>query len=94
MNKADLIDFVAENADTTKKNAKQIIESVLEGITTGLVTDAKVGLVGFGTFTAVKKAARTARNPKTGETIDVPAKVVPKFKASAILKEAVAGLEL
>jgi len=94
MNKADLINFVAEDAGTTKKEARLVINSVVDGITTGIATDGKVGLVGFGTFTAVKRAARKARNPKTGEPVDVPEKVVPKFKASAILKEAVAGLEL
>ena len=94
MNKKDLKDYVAENAGTTKAEAGIMIDTVLDGIKDGLSTDAKVTLVGFGTFTAVKRAARKARNPKTGEPIDVPEKVVPKFKASAKMKEAVADLEL
>jgi len=94
MNKKDLKDFVAENAGVTKAEAGIMIDAVLDGIKEGLAADAKVTLVGFGTFTAVKRAARKARNPKTGEPIDVPEKVVPKFKASAKMKEKVADLEL
>ena len=94
MNKKDLKDFVADDAGVTKAEAGIMIDAVLDGIKEGLAADAKVTLVGFGTFTAVKRAARKARNPKTGEPIDVPEKVVPKFKASAKMKEMVAGLEL
>ena len=94
MNKADLINFVAGDTGVTKKDARTIINAVLEGMTDGLSTDGKVTLVGFGTFSAVARKARKARNPKTGEAIDVPAKVVPKFKASKALKEAVADLDL
>jgi DNA-binding protein HU-beta len=94
MNKKDLKNYVAENAGVTKAEAGIMIDSVLDGIKAGLAEDAKVTLVGFGTFTAVKRAARKARNPKTGEPVDVPEKVVPKFKASAKMKEVVAGLEL
>ena len=94
MNKADLINFVAADTGVTKKDARTVINAVLEGMTKGLAEDAKVTLVGFGTFSAVGRKARKARNPKTGEAIDVPAKVVPKFKASKALKEAVADLDL
>jgi DNA-binding protein HU-beta len=87
MNKATLINFVAQEATLTKKDARAAIEAVLNGIVDGLNTDKKVALVGFGTFLLVEKKARTARNPKTGEAVDVPAKIVPKFRPSAGLKE-------
>jgi len=94
MNKKDLINYVAESAECTKVAAKTVIDAVLEGLFDGIVTDRKVTLVGFGTFTAVNRNARKARNPKTGESIDVPAKVVAKFKPSKALKDACADLEL
>lgn len=87
MNKAKLIDFVAGEANLTKRDARVAIEAVIAGINTGLADDGKVALVGFGTFLLVEKKARTARNPKTGEAVEVPAKVVPKFRPSASLKE-------
>jgi nucleoid DNA-binding protein len=94
MNKATLIEFVAEECSISKKGAKVTVETVLEGITNGLVDDGVVTLVGFGTFSLVQKQARTARNPKTGEEVDVPAKVVPKFRPSAALKEVFADVTL
>jgi nucleoid DNA-binding protein len=87
MNKASLIDYVANEANVTKKDARAAIEAVIGGIVDGLNADGKVALVGFGTFQLVNKKARVARNPKTGEAVDVPAKVVPKFRPSATLKE-------
>jgi len=87
MNKSDLVNFVASECDLTKRDAKGVVEAVVTGVVDGLDADGRVTLVGFGTFSLVEKAARTARNPKTGESIDIPAKVVPKFKPSAALKE-------
>lgn len=87
MNKATLIDFVAQDANLTKKDARIAIESVISGIVKGLQDDGKVALVGFGSFLLVNKDARTARNPKTGAAVDVPAKIVPKFRPSATLKD-------
>lgn len=87
MNKASLIDYVANEANVTKKDARAAIDAVLNGVIDGLNTDGKVALVGFGTFLLVNKKARVARNPKTGEAVDVPAKVVPRFRPSASLKE-------
>jgi DNA-binding protein HU-beta len=87
MNKASLIDYVAQETNLTKKDTRIAIEAVLNGITEGLASDGKVALVGFGTFLLVDKKARTARNPKTGDAVEVPAKVVPKFRPSAALKE-------
>ena len=90
MNKKDLTNFVAaeENANITKKDANLVIGHVMNGIKSGLLEDGKVTLVGFGTFTIVLRKARKARNPQTGAPIDVPAKFVPKFKASKALKDA------
>ena len=87
MNKKDLTNVVAEEAGITKKDANLVIGTVIEGIKSGLFTDKKVTLVGFGTFSVVERAARKARNPKTGEPIDVPRKMVPKFKPSKLLKD-------
>jgi len=94
MNKKGLTDFVSENAGLTKKDSNALIGVVLDGITEGITTEGKVTLVGFGTFSVVTRKARKARNPKTGEPIDVPEKTVPKFKPSKALKEATLGFEL
>ena len=63
------------------------LEAVMEGITSGLKKSGKVTLVGFGTFTAKKREARTGRNPQTGETVKIEARVVPGFKAGSKLKD-------
>jgi nucleoid DNA-binding protein len=94
MNKASLINFVSQEATLTKKDARIAIEAVINGIVDGLNADKKVSLVGFGTFLLVEKKARTARNPKTGEAVDVPAKIVPKFRPSAGLKEVFEDFDL
>jgi DNA-binding protein HU-beta len=90
MNKKELVDFVSEDTGLKKKDAKVVIDSVLSGISTGLVESGKVTLVGFGSFTTTVRAARKGRNPQTGEALDIPEKRVPKFKASQALKDAVA----
>jgi DNA-binding protein HU-beta len=89
MNKAQLVDFVAAESGITKKDARVVIGAVMTGITNGLAEDGKVTLVGFGSFRSEFRNARTARNPQTGEPVDVPAKNVVKFRPSAALKEAV-----
>jgi DNA-binding protein HU-beta len=94
MNKKDLKDFVASEANITKKDAGIAIDTVLEGIMSGIEEDGKVTLVGFGTFTVAARKARKARNPQTGEPIDVPAKTVPKFRPSAAMKEMVVDMEV
>ena len=94
MNKTDLRNAVAEDVGITKKEAGIMVDAVIEGIKDGLMGDGKVTLVGFGTFSLDARNARTARNPKTGEAIDVPAKTVPKFKASSILKAEVVNIDL
>ena len=88
MTKAELVEFVADNADLTKADAARAIEAVMEGVTEGLKKAGKVTLVGFGTFSAKKREARTGRNPQTGETVKISARVVPAFKAGSKLKDA------
>ncbi|MFC1537129.1 HU family DNA-binding protein [Pseudomonadota bacterium] len=89
MNKAELIDHVAANADLSKAAAGAAVEAVLSGVTGALSNGGSVSLVGFGTFSVADRAARTARNPRTGEAIQVAASKAPKFKAGKALKDAV-----
>ena len=88
MTKAELVEFIAENADLTKADAARALEAMLAGVTKGLKEEGKVTLVGFGTFSAKKRDARTGRNPQTGEEVTIPARVVPGFKAGNKLKDA------
>lgn len=87
MTKASLVEFVAENADLTKADATRALEAVLDGVVAGLKKEGRVSLVGFGTFSAKKRPARNGRNPQTGETVKIAARVVPSFKAGNKLKE-------
>ncbi len=89
MNKAELIDHVAASADLSKAAAGAAVEAVIGGVSGALSNGDSVSLVGFGTFSVSDRAARTARNPRTGETINVPASKAPKFKAGKALKDAV-----
>ncbi len=89
MNKADLVNHVAASADLSKAAAGEAVEAVLSGISGALAGGDSVSLVGFGTFSVAARAARTARNPRTGESIDVAASKAPKFKAGKALKDAV-----
>lgn len=89
MNKADLIDKMAADADITKTAAAAALDSLLEGVTRSLKKGDKVTLVGFGTFSVSKRKARTGRNPQTGATIHIGAKNVPKFTAGKALKDSV-----
>ena len=90
MNKAELINAVAASADCSKKDAEAVITAALDTITAALKEGDKVQLVGFGSFEVKKRAARIGRNPKTKESIEIPASVVPVFKAGKALKDAVA----
>ena len=90
MNKAELISAVAAAADVSKKDAEAVVTAALETITGALNEGEKVQLVGFGSFEVKKRAARLGRNPKTKESIEIPASVVPVFKAGKALKDAVA----
>ncbi|MEI9919399.1 MAG: HU family DNA-binding protein [Bacteroidota bacterium] len=82
MTKAELISKIAEDAGLTKATAGAALESFLEGVTKTLKSGDKLTLVGFGTFSVSKRAARKGRNPFTGEEIKIKAKKVAKFKAS------------
>jgi len=82
MTKAELISKIAEDAGVTKATAGLALESFLEGVTKTLKSGDKLTLVGFGTFSVSKRAARKGRNPFTGEEIKIKAKKVAKFKAS------------
>ena len=90
MNKAELISAVAASAEVSKKDAEAVITAALETITAALKEGEKVQLVGFGSFEVKKRAARIGRNPKTKESIEIPASVVPVFKAGKALKDTVA----
>jgi len=91
MNKTDLINEVADVISMTKNDSNTVITAVLDTIIEGLVNDGKVSLSGLGTFTIKERDARIARNPKTGEPVDVPAKKVVKFKASSLLNDDING---
>lgn len=90
MNKAELINAVAASAEVSKKDAEAVVSATLEAITAALKDGDKVQLVGFGSFEVKKRAERIGRNPKTKESIKIPASIVPVFKAGKALKDAVA----
>ena len=87
MNKSELIDLVAENADISKSAAGDAVDAVLDGITGSLKKGDPVTFVGFGTFSVSRRAARDGRNPRTGETIKIKASNQAKFKAGKALKD-------
>jgi len=89
MNKAELIDAMAKDANLSKADAKRALESLTDNVTSALKKGDKVALIGFGTFSISARAARTGRNPQTGATIKIAAKKVAKFKAGAALAGAV-----
>ncbi|WP_448873187.1 HU family DNA-binding protein [Desulfobulbus propionicus] len=89
MNKTELIDKVAKESALSKAVAEQVVNSVLSAVAEAMKMGDKVTLVGFGTFSVSERAAREGRNPKSGETINIPAKKVVKFKAGSKLKETV-----
>ncbi|MCE3285647.1 MAG: transcriptional regulator [Steroidobacteraceae bacterium] len=89
MNKNDLIDAVAERTSLAKSDAARAVEAVLGAITEAMQKGDAVTLSGFGTFATKSRAARTGRNPRTGEPIEIPASKVPGFKAGKGLKDAV-----
>ena len=90
MNKAELINAVAEKAALSKKDSEAAVNAALEAITAALAEGEEVRLVGFGTFEVKKREARMGLNPKTKEAIQIPASKVPAFKAGKALKDAVA----
>jgi len=89
MNKSELIEAVAQSADISKAAASKAVDSMVDCVTNALKEGDQVTLVGFGTFQLRERAARTGRNPRTGETIEIAASKVPSFKAGKALKDAV-----
>lgn len=89
MAKKDIVTYVAEKANLSKKDAEAAVNAVFEGITEALKTDGKTQLVGFGSFEVKERAARMGKNPATGETIEIPASKTPSFKAGKALKDAI-----
>ena len=89
MTKADLIEKMATDADISKAAAEKALKSFIEAVTKTVKKGNKLTLVGFGTFSVSKRAARKGRNPQTGATIKIAARKVPKFKAGQAFKDAV-----
>jgi DNA-binding protein HU-beta len=89
MNKADLVNSISEKTGLTKSKTNEVVDAFVSSITESLKNGEKVTLVGFGTFATTKKEARKGRNPKTGETIEIPSKTVAKFKAGSELSKSV-----
>jgi len=89
VNKSELIDAIASEADISKASAGRALDSMINSITGALSNGDSVSLVGFGTFSVKQRAARTGRNPQTGATIQIKAATVPGFKAGKALKDAV-----
>ena len=88
MNKTDLIDHIAKQADISKAAAGRALDSLVGAIKTTLKKGGTVTLVGFGTFVVGKRAARTGRNPRTGASIKIKSAKVPKFRPGKALKDA------
>lgn len=89
MNKSELIDHIAESADLSKADAGRALDAIVGAVKTTLKKNGTVTLVGFGTFSVGKRAARTGRNPQTGAAIKIKAAKVPKFKPGKGLKDAI-----
>ena len=90
MNKSELIDAIAQQSGLSKTDAGKALDATINSITEALKADDTVTLVGFGTFGVKERAARTGRNPQTGETLEIKASKVPSFKAGKGLKDAIA----
>lgn len=91
VNKAELVNAVAAKAGITKKDAEAAVSAVFDAVAAALARGEEVKLAGFGSFCVRQRAARTARNPRTGEEINIPAAKAAVFRPASQLKEAVAG---
>ncbi|MES9811414.1 MAG: HU family DNA-binding protein [Candidatus Thiodiazotropha sp.] len=89
MNKADLIEAMAESADISKAAAGRALDGMVDAVTKAMKAGDTLSLVGFGTFSVKERAAREGRNPQTGETIKIKASRIPSFKAGKALKDAI-----
>lgn len=88
MNKSELIDAIAASADIPKAQATRALDAVIDSVTNALKQNDQVVLVGFGTFSVKERAARSGRNPQTGQPIEIPAAKIPAFKPGKALKDA------
>jgi DNA-binding protein HU-beta len=91
MNKSELIEIAAKEADISKAAAERVLAAIIGAVVKTVSKGDTVALIGFGTFKSSKRAARTGKNPKTGAAIKIAATTVPKFSAGATFKAAVAG---
>jgi DNA-binding protein HU-beta len=91
VNKSELIDAIAAASDLSKAAAGRALDAMTDTITNALTEEDQVVLVGFGTFSVKDRAARTGRNPQTGEPIEIAAAKIPSFKPGKALKDAVNG---
>ncbi|HEY4788357.1 MAG TPA: HU family DNA-binding protein [Bacteroidales bacterium] len=89
MNKGELIDAIAKSSKLTKKDSQKALEAILNATSKTLKKGKKLTLVGFGTFSVVKRAARTGRNPRTGKALQIPAKKAVKFSVGSKLAKSV-----
>ena len=89
MNKAELIEAMADAADISKAAASRALDGMVDAITAAMKEGDQVSLIGFGTFSVKERAARQGRNPQTGEAIQIKASKIPSFKAGKALKDAV-----
>ncbi len=87
MNKADLVDLVSERANLSKKESERAVNAVFDGVVEAVAKGEKVAIIGFGNFEKRHRAAKTGRNPSTGEEIQIPATNVPAFKAGKAFKD-------
>lgn len=91
MNKTQLIELAAKDADLSKAAAGKVVDAIVASVVQAVSKGGSVTLVGFGTFKPSKRAARTGKNPRTGEALKIAATTVPRFSAGATFKAAVAG---
>lgn len=91
MNKSELIDVIAKKTAISKAKAGETVDAFVAAVSSALAKGDKLTLIGFGTFSTAKRAARVGRNPKTGKEIKIAATTTPKFKAGKALKDAVAA---
>ncbi|HQW80898.1 MAG TPA: HU family DNA-binding protein [Pseudomonadota bacterium] len=89
MNKGDIINAIADHAELSKADSGRALDALIEVVKKSLKKGDSVSLVGFGTFSVRKRAARTGRNPRTGATIKIKASKIPAFKAGKALKDAI-----
>ena len=88
MTKSDLVNYMAEETGLTKADATRALDAMISGVISGLKNDGKVSLTGFATFSAKEKPAKQGRNPRTGEVVNIPARVAVTIKAGSKLKDA------